>query len=113
MQKKNNPFEMAEQAGTGGEVECILEFDVVQIHLRLSKRMKTHQSEGVKFLYGTLVESVAKLEQNSSGTGAILFHCMGKCQLRRSVRGFILGHAFSYHCSPSLTSNRGESPNMG
>ena len=46
MQKKYSQFEMAEQAGTSGGAECVLEFNisseepVVQVHQQLSKRMK-------------------------------------------------------------------------
>ncbi|XP_003743519.1 transcriptional regulator ATRX [Galendromus occidentalis] len=82
MQRKYNDF--AKKGGDEGEdVQCILEFDLatkeplVQVHPQLSRRMKSHQVEGVKFLYTNLVETIAKLREKSPGTGAILGHCMG------------------------------------
>ena len=83
MQKKYNQFESLDRADRE-PVKCVLEFDLttekptIQVHPELSKRMKAHQVEGVKFMYQNLVESVTKLRENSLGTGAILGHCMGR-----------------------------------
>lgn len=83
LQRKYNQFDrqVAEADPEGGR--CVLEYDLatkqplVEVHPSLARRLKKHQADGVKFLYGNLVETVAQLKQNSPGTGAILAHCMG------------------------------------
>lgn len=83
LQKKYNQFDkqIAVSETTGGR--CVIEYSLetkeplVEVHPSLAHRMKEHQKDGIKFLYRNLVETVAKLKENSPGTGAILAHCMG------------------------------------
>lgn len=83
LQRKYNQFDKQLGEMSSAEDRCILEYDLetkqplVEVHSSLVSRMKKHQSEGIKFLYGNLVERAALLKDNSAGTGAILAHCMG------------------------------------
>ncbi|CAG9860347.1 unnamed protein product [Phyllotreta striolata] len=48
----------------------------VQVNEVLTKKLKPHQREGIKFMWDVCYESLETLKENS-GSGCILAHCMG------------------------------------
>ncbi|XP_050523554.1 transcriptional regulator ATRX homolog [Daktulosphaira vitifoliae] len=62
--------------------DVVLEFDVVNqipsicVNKELSKVLKPHQVEGIRFLWDTVFESIEK-SNSTDGTGCILAHRMG------------------------------------
>lgn len=67
---------------TSQEEGLILDFDIetnkplVKVNLKLSKILKPHQEEGVKFMWNSCYESLSRLKEDA-GAGCILAHCMG------------------------------------
>ena len=61
----------------------ILDFDPVtkervQVHPKLVKNMKSHQREGVRFMFDACIESIRwKDQEGVVGSGCILGHSMG------------------------------------
>lgn len=61
--------------------EVILDFDTkkkdkIVVHREITKHLKPHQVEGIKFMYDCCYGSVDTLEKHP-GSGCILAHCMG------------------------------------
>ena len=81
-QKYYNEVAPTPQADTLQEERLILEINpknkevVVEVNKELVKCLKSHQVQGIKFMYDSTIESVFKLE-DPEGTGCILAHSMG------------------------------------
>lgn len=62
--------------------DIVLEFDIINknplvtVHHELAKVLKTHQIDGIRFLWNTVFETVDKTN-TTDGTGCILAHRMG------------------------------------
>lgn len=60
----------------------ILDFDVetnkplICVHPAITKKLKDHQKEGVRFMWDNCYESIKDLNK-TEGVGCILAHCMG------------------------------------
>ncbi|XP_022652460.1 transcriptional regulator ATRX homolog isoform X2 [Varroa destructor] len=101
LQNKYNQFERSfeQMAGPDGG-KCVLEYDMttkkplVEVHPSLARRLKKHQSEGIKFLYRNLIETVSRLKCKEACTGAILAHCMG---LGKTFQVICLVHTLLTH----------------
>ncbi|OQR71794.1 hypothetical protein BIW11_10777 [Tropilaelaps mercedesae] len=100
LQKKYNQFEQSTEDAGPDVGKCVLEYDLetkeplVEVHTSLARRLKSHQRDGIKFLYGNLIETVARLKTKWEGTGAILAHCMG---LGKTFQVICLMHTLLTH----------------
>lgn len=61
--------------------DVILDYDtekkeLIMVHRDILKHLKSHQTEGIKFMYDCCYGSVDSIEQHQ-GSGCILAHCMG------------------------------------
>ena len=71
-----------EQGSFNPSKKIVLDYDpktkeeLVTVNARLAEKLKSHQIEGVMFMWDATFESVQKL-QKSRGGGCILAHCMG------------------------------------
>ncbi|XP_059059053.1 uncharacterized protein LOC131852395 [Achroia grisella] len=80
--------------------EVCLEYDfnenrpVVTIHPFFTKVMKTHQYEGVKFMWDACFESLSHIASGHLGGGCILAHCMG---LGKTLQVLALLHTVLTH----------------
>lgn len=97
--------------------ELVLDYDtrtkekLVVVDDELSKVLKPHQREGIRFMWDNCFESIKKLEENN-GSGCILAHCMG---LGKTLQVVTLIHTLFNHdtgvksvmilCPLSLTRN--------
>ncbi|XP_077293963.1 uncharacterized protein LOC143916643 [Arctopsyche grandis] len=62
--------------------EFILDFDPatnekISIHPDITKILKKHQIEGIKFIWDSCFETIKSVRENHVGSGCILAHCMG------------------------------------
>ncbi|CAF1168970.1 unnamed protein product [Adineta ricciae] len=83
--------------------ELLLENDpVIDVSIHLVIEMKTHQVDGVRFLWNQVFESTKtiaasvdhKTQQDQGGSGAILAHCMG---LGKTFTTIVLLHTLFRH----------------
>lgn len=58
------------------DVDESTEKPLIEVHPKITARLKPHQLEGVKFMWDSCYESVSRL-QTDPGSGCILAHCMG------------------------------------
>ncbi|VVC29861.1 Hypothetical protein CINCED_3A017329 [Cinara cedri] len=76
----NQIYELPRQAVSCEKV--VLDFDpktkeeLVVVHPDIVKFLKPHQVEGVKFMWNSVFESLARIKEHT-GSGSILAHCMG------------------------------------
>lgn len=79
--------------------KLILDFDektkeeLISVDLKLVRRLKPHQGNGVKFMWDTCFESLDRIEVGP-GSGCILAHCMG---LGKSLQVVTLVHTLLAH----------------
>ncbi|XP_018321454.1 transcriptional regulator ATRX isoform X2 [Agrilus planipennis] len=69
--------ENLEEEGLILDVDSETQKPLIVVNHNLSKRLKNHQSEGVKFMWSSCYESVEQIKQDNKGSGCILAHCMG------------------------------------
>ena len=93
--KKTDGFENAEWNG------ILNKEPLVQVDVDLLSKLKSHQVEGIQFMWDCVIESVTKLGKNdyklgsnSAGHGAILAHCMG---LGKTLQGITIAHTIISH----------------
>lgn len=72
----------------------------VQVQPSLVPAIKTHQWEGIQFLYEACVENIARLS-SGFGTGAILAHCMG---LGKTLQASCYNN-FDFYLAPYMLSS--------
>lgn len=69
------------QSEDGGD-PIFLEIDetngkpLIEVNVKIARRLKPHQVEGVQFMWDSCYESVSRLKTDP-GSGCILAHCMG------------------------------------
>ena len=62
--------------------KLVLDYDkttkepLVEVDQSILQKLKSHQAEGIRFLWDNTFESIERYK-NSSGDGCILAHCMG------------------------------------
>ena len=67
----------ADKDSEEGKEQLVLQHEPrVFVDAKIAKRLKSHQYEGVKFMYANMVEQVHKSNEGA-GEGCILAHCMG------------------------------------
>ena len=87
-------LELLLEAEDSLEDSLVLDYDletgekVVSVNPKLVKKLKSHQINGVRFMWDTCFESVKQMER-SKGGGCILAHCMG---LGKTLQVY-------YHCN--------------
>ncbi|KAF5307148.1 hypothetical protein FQR65_LT00664 [Abscondita terminalis] len=67
---------------------------IVVIHPALSKKLKSHQKAGVKFMWDSCYEGVERITSGYLGSGCILAHCMG---LGKTLQVVTLIHTLFTH----------------
>lgn len=85
--------------------EVVLDFDTkkdekIAVHPEITKHLKAHQVEGIKFMYDCCYGSVDNLDKYP-GSGCILAHCMG---LGKTLQLITLLHTVI--CSPQLKTDK-------
>ena len=59
------------------DVDSATKTPIVKVDSSLVKYLKSHQIEGIKFLWDCCFEKVELIEKGHKGSGCILAHCMG------------------------------------
>ena len=80
---------------------------LIEVDPDLCNKLKSHQVEGIQFMWDCVIESVTKtgkneykLGSNAKGHGAILAHCMG---LGKTLQGITIAHTIITHEFLKLT----------
>lgn len=86
--------------------EVILDFNTkknekIAVHPEITKHLKPHQVEGIKFMYDCCYGSVDDLNKGLPGSGCILAHCMG---LGKTLQLITLLHTVI--CYPQLKTDK-------
>lgn len=76
MESWSQSSESSQVQGLVLDLDKTTKLALVTVDPILTKRLKPHQVQGVRFMWDVCYESVHRLQQ-TSGTGCILAHCMG------------------------------------